>query len=224
MLQSISLEKVQQLTILLQKVADLCNDDEQLKTDLKRESVAIFSHVNLAVKGRLALSERKLLDDIMGICGHLDVLKRLPSMKDVQIGILEKSYLAMYRSFAGEKSNEASSPSQQTRPAPLATPKQVEQALPAKKTENELALTFSNRWTLTIFNKFELTDGQRQVVEVQESLLAHQSVLEASLDKECLSLLFDSGARLRVDLTDAGYLGPEAAVITGPDRKLFTIP
>ncbi|MDO8558539.1 MAG: DeoR family transcriptional regulator [bacterium] len=97
---NISVDKVKRLTLLLQKVLELLDEHEPLRTDISRESVSFFSHVSLASKGTLPASQKALLESLEKICNYLELAEHLPAFKDISIDILKSLYVGISRRLA----------------------------------------------------------------------------------------------------------------------------
>jgi hypothetical protein len=88
-------EKAQKLAMVIYKITDLLDDQEPLRQDLRRESVALFSQLNLAAKGVYDSPARSLEQNLQRIIASICILKGLDAMKNIRLDILEKSYQEM---------------------------------------------------------------------------------------------------------------------------------
>jgi hypothetical protein len=84
--------------------------------------------------------------------------------------------------------------------------------------EGGLSLAFENGWVLAVYNKFEwITVRGNHPQPLKSGLLK-----EMSLADNRFVLLFDcEDVCLTVDVSDAGYVGPEAMVLSGPAGEII---
>jgi len=83
---------------------------------------------------------------------------------------------------------------------------------------DSLLLRAENGWTLSIFSKHELrVPAEREVA----SGLGRQCLQDVRATESLVQLFFSDGEIVVVDLSDDGYLGPEAMVLSGPNAEFI---
>lgn len=85
--------------------------------------------------------------------------------------------------------------------------------------EDYLHIGFSDGSNLSVFNRYALvgrSENTRAIVGTQLSAVDEQ--------QQKVVFLFSSGHRLEVDMTDAGFTGPEAMALVSPGHPIVVWP
>ncbi|MGN7836768.1 hypothetical protein [Stenotrophomonas sp. 22385] len=79
--------------------------------------------------------------------------------------------------------------------------------------EDQIALSTDDGWSLHIYNRASFEHS------LQNSILLN--LKGCTIDGTTMTLAFDDGSALQVDLSDSGYDGPEAMQLNGPDGSVI---
>jgi hypothetical protein len=99
---------------------------------------------------------------------------------------------------------------------------QMKKILSAAITEDEISINLSGAWSISLYNPVSLW-AAGSVCKFDESDLVNRTIIGAVVEAKTLTLELDNASKLVVDLSDAAYRGPEAAVLRGARGEFIVV-
>ncbi|MDP3963586.1 MAG: hypothetical protein Q8Q39_03760 [bacterium] len=196
--QGICIQTIRKLTLLVHKATELLDSQDPIRQALRRQSVALFSHIDLADKGTKEIDTANARTCAAGISGYLELLQDHASLRNIRISKLAKMYLNLANHFTSEKVTAASGNKQGIAPQVVnvqrsekaslaAKPERLTQVKASPEAEEPSARALTER------QKFMLAFAEKHPSFPLKELATHFPSLSEKTIRNDLAVLCDSG-------------------------------